>query len=154
MRHAPSANIWSIGIPEEGIASIADAKQVTFGNEKIEKLAISADGRWLAYDSDRNGYADIWKQPLGGGPAEQVTRGPNHKFVNDWSPDGREIVFPSGTVASVMSSSYRRTAPIRRSWRAAPRRNNTRGGAPTGTRSSSMLRFETSGSRIPGRRTS
>ena len=42
--YAPSANIWSIGIPEEGIASIADAKQVTFGNEKIEKLAISASG--------------------------------------------------------------------------------------------------------------
>jgi Tol biopolymer transport system component/predicted Ser/Thr protein kinase len=93
--YAPSANIWSIGIPEEGVASIADAKQITFGNEKIEKLAISEDGQWLAYDSDRNGYADIWKQPLAGGPAEQVTRGPYHKFVNGWSPDGREIVFHS-----------------------------------------------------------
>ena len=93
--YAPSANIWSIEIPSEGVASVADAKQVTFGNEKIEKLAVSADGQWLAYDSDRNGYADIWKQPLAGGPAEQVTRGPNHKFVNDWSPDGREIVFHS-----------------------------------------------------------
>lgn len=93
--YAPSANIWSIGIPEDGVASIADAKQVTFGNEKIEKLAISEDGQWLAYDSDRNGYADIWKQPLAGGPAEQVTRGPYHKFVNGWSPDGREIVFHS-----------------------------------------------------------
>ena len=93
--YAPSANIWSIGIPSEGVASVADATQVTFGNEKIEKLAVSADGQWLAYDSDRNGYADIWKQPLAGGPAEQVTRGPNHKFVNDWSPDGREIVFHS-----------------------------------------------------------
>ena len=92
---APSANIWSIGIPEDGVASIADAKQVTFGNEKIEKLAISEDGQWLAYDSDRNGYADIWKQPLAGGPAERVTRGPYHKFVNGWSPDGREIVFHS-----------------------------------------------------------
>ncbi len=93
--YAPNANIWSIGIPRSGVASVADAKQVTFGNEKIEKLAISSDGRWLAYDSDRNGYADIWKQPLAGGAAEQVTRGPNHKFVNDWSPDGREIVFHS-----------------------------------------------------------
>ena len=93
--YAPNANIWSIEIPKEGIASVADAKQVTFGNEKIEKLAVSWDGRWLAYDSDRNGFADIWKQPLTGGPAEQVTRGPNHKFVNDWSPDGREIVFHS-----------------------------------------------------------
>ena len=50
--------------PGSGVASVADAQQVTFGNEKIEKLAVSPDGRWLAYDSDRNGQADIWKQPL------------------------------------------------------------------------------------------
>ena len=93
--YAPSANIWSIAIPGDGVASVGDAMQVTFGTEKIEKLAVSKDGHWLAYDSDRHGYADIWKQPLTGGPAEQLTRGPNHKFVNDWSPDGREIVFHS-----------------------------------------------------------
>ena len=101
--YSPTANIWSIPIPEAGVASIADAQQLTFGNEKIEKLAISPDGKWLAYDSDRNGQADIWKVPLGGGPspelsagaAEQVTRSRNHEFVNGWSPDGREIVFHS-----------------------------------------------------------
>jgi Tol biopolymer transport system component len=89
----PTANIWSIPIPVTGVASIAAAQQVTFGNEKIEKLAVSPDGKWLAYDSDRNGQADIWKMPVASGPAEQVTRSPNHEFVNGWSPDGREIVF-------------------------------------------------------------
>jgi Tol biopolymer transport system component len=101
--YSPTANIWSVPIPETGVASIADAQQITFGNEKIEKLAISPDGKWLAYDSDRNGQADIWKVPLTGGPstelragaAEQITRSPNHEFVNGWSPDGREIVFHS-----------------------------------------------------------
>jgi Tol biopolymer transport system component len=115
--YAPSANIWSIKIPDHGTASIAEAKQVTFGDEKIEKLTISADGRWLAYDSDRNGYADIWKQPLAGGPAEQVTRGPYHKFVNDWSPDGREIVFHSIREGGqrdvlVVSADGTRTEPV------------------------------------------
>ena len=90
-----TANIWSVPILDSGAASIADARQETFGNEKIEKLAISPDGKWLAYDSDRNGQADIWKVPLGGGTVEQVTRSPNHEFVNGWSPDGREIVFHS-----------------------------------------------------------
>ncbi len=93
--YSPTANIWSVPIPEKGVASIADAQQVTFGNEKIEKLAISPDGKWLAYDSDRNGQSDIWKVPLAGGVAEQVTRSPNHEFVNGWSPDGQEIVFHS-----------------------------------------------------------
>jgi Tol biopolymer transport system component len=101
--YSPSANIWSIPIPETGVASIADAQQVTFGSEKIEKLAISPDGKWLAYDSDRNGQADIWKVPLvedpstglKAGVAEQVTRSPNHEFVGGWSPDGHEIVYHS-----------------------------------------------------------
>ena len=93
--YAPSSNIWSIDIPETGAASLADARQITFGNEKIEKVALSPDGRTLAYDSDRNGQADIWKIPVGGGTPEQVTRGPNPKFVNEWSPDGQEIVFHS-----------------------------------------------------------
>jgi Tol biopolymer transport system component len=89
------ANIWSVVIPQGRIASVRDAQQVTFGTEKIEKLAVSWDGRWLAFDSDRNGQADVWKMPLAGGTPEQVTRGPNNKFVNDWSPDGQEIVYHS-----------------------------------------------------------
>ena len=89
------ANIWSVAIPDGPVASVREAQQVTFRTEKIEKLAVSWDGRWLAYDSDRNGQADIWKLPLAGGTPEQVTRGPNNKFVNDWSPDGQEIVYHS-----------------------------------------------------------
>ena len=91
--YTPSANIWSIEIPRRGVASVRDAQQVTFGNQKIEKLALSWDGQWLAYDSDRNGQADVWKVRLDGGVPEQVTKGPNPKFVNDWSSDGQEIVF-------------------------------------------------------------
>jgi Tol biopolymer transport system component len=93
--YVPSANVWSVAIAPTGSVSVADARQVTFGNEKIEKLAISPDGQWLAYDSDRNGQADIWKMPLSGGAPEQVTRALNHEFVNEWSPDGRELVFHS-----------------------------------------------------------
>jgi eukaryotic-like serine/threonine-protein kinase len=93
--YTPSANVWSVPIPEAGTVTMADARQVTFGNEKIEKLAVSPDGQWLAYDSDRNGQADIWKVPIAGGTPELLTRGPNHEFVNDWSPDGRQLVFHS-----------------------------------------------------------
>ena len=91
--YTPSANIWSIEIPTRGVTSVRTAQQVTFGNQKIEKLALSWDGQWLAYDSDRNGQTDLWKVRLSGGVPEQITTGPNPKFVNEWSPDGHEIVF-------------------------------------------------------------
>ena len=55
--YTPGANIWSIPIPPSGVASVADATQLTFGSEQIEKLAVSPDGRWLAFDSDREGQS-------------------------------------------------------------------------------------------------
>ena len=90
--YTQGTEIWSIPIPASGVASVAGATQVTFGSEKIEKLAVSRDGRWLAFDSDRDGQADVWKMPTGGGPAERITRSSENEFVNDWSPDGRELV--------------------------------------------------------------
>jgi len=46
---------------------MAAAKQITTANEHIEGLRLSHDGAWLAYDSDRNGNADIYKVKLDGG---------------------------------------------------------------------------------------
>ena len=89
------ANIWSVEIPVGRIASVREAQQVTFGTEKIEKLAVSWDGAWLAYDSDRSGHPNVWKMPLAGGTPQQLTHGANNEFVNDWSPDGQELVFHS-----------------------------------------------------------
>jgi serine/threonine-protein kinase len=87
------ANIWSLAITPDRIATAADAERVTSGSEKTEKLVISPDGQWLAYDSDRAGSADVWKVRVGGGEPEQVTRSPANEFANDWSPDGQEIFF-------------------------------------------------------------
>ena len=87
------ANIWSIAIPDTHAASVTEARQVTFGSEKTEKLGVSRDGQWLAYDSDRNGNADVWKLRIAGGEPEQVTRDTANEFLNDWSPDGGEILY-------------------------------------------------------------
>jgi serine/threonine-protein kinase len=87
------ANIWSLPIPQQAVTSVAEAQQVTFGREKTEKIVVSRDGQWLAYDSDRSGNADVWKLRLPGGEPEQVTRDPGPEFANDWSPDGLEILF-------------------------------------------------------------
>jgi len=88
-----TANIWSIRIPKDGPISISEAQPVTTGNQTIEGIGISRDGKWLAYDSNLNGNQDIYKMPVGGGEAEQLTTDPSDDFLPAWSPDGKEIAF-------------------------------------------------------------
>jgi len=90
-----SSNIWSIKIPEERAISISEAIPVTTGNQAIEGIGISPDGKWLAFDSNRSGNQDIYKMPVGGGELERLTTHPSDDFLPSWSPDGKEIAFYS-----------------------------------------------------------
>jgi Tol biopolymer transport system component len=69
--------------------------RLTFGSGLQTDPALSPDGRFIAYASDRNGNADIWVQPVGGGDPVQVTRSPAQDTQPDWSPDGGSLVFRS-----------------------------------------------------------
>jgi serine/threonine protein kinase/Tol biopolymer transport system component len=53
----------------------------------------SADGKLIAYSSNKQGKFDIWVQPVGEGNAVQVTHSPGHNWQPDFSPDGQQIVF-------------------------------------------------------------
>jgi Tol biopolymer transport system component len=87
--------IWSIPIPVGGPVSIRGARRITTGNETIEEVDVSPDGRWLAFDSDRGGNMDLYIMPAAGGEARQITTHPAGDFSADWSPDGRSILFHS-----------------------------------------------------------
>ena len=69
--------------------------RLTFGPGLQTDPALSPDGRFLAYSSDRSGNADIWVQPVGGGDPVQVTRSPAQDTQPAWSPDGGSLVFRS-----------------------------------------------------------
>jgi Tol biopolymer transport system component len=90
-----TANIWSIRIPKDGPVSISEAQPVTTGNQAIEGIDVSYDGKWLVYDSSLSGNQDIYKIPVGGGEPEQLTNDPSDDFLPAWSPDGKEIAFYS-----------------------------------------------------------
>ena len=94
-------NIWSIAIPEVGIASIGDAVPVTTDNQIIEEHSLGPDGEWIAFDSDISGNFDIYKRPLTGGQPQLVADMEVNAFAPDWSPDGSEIAFYSGTTVGV-----------------------------------------------------
>ena len=89
------SSVWSIPVPARGPVSIRSASRITTGNETIENVDVSADGRWLVFDSDRNGNSDLYVMPVTGGEARQITTDPAGDYYPDWSPDGRRIVFHS-----------------------------------------------------------
>jgi Tol biopolymer transport system component/predicted Ser/Thr protein kinase len=89
------ANIWSIPIPARPPVSASAATPVTTGSQAIEGIAVSRDGQWLAFDSNRSGNQDVYRMPLAGGEIEQLTINPADDFLPSWSPDGKEIVFYS-----------------------------------------------------------
>ena len=90
-----TANVWSIPIPASGVARVSQAEPVTTGNQEIESFDVSADGRWLLFDSDRSGSQQVYRMPVQGGEVEQLTSDPEPAMSPDISPDGREIVYHS-----------------------------------------------------------
>jgi Tol biopolymer transport system component len=57
--------------------------------------ALSPDGRWIAFVSDRAGHSQIYVMPAGGGPAMALTEGTAEFHDPVWSPDGSRIAFAS-----------------------------------------------------------
>jgi Tol biopolymer transport system component len=94
-RYANRSSIWSMPIPVHPPVSSIGAVRVTNANEFIESLTLSSDGKWLYYDSNLPGNADLFRVPTAGGDPEQLTTDRADDFAPDPSPDGREIAFHS-----------------------------------------------------------
>ncbi len=85
----PSSNIWAASV------NGGEMRQLTRGTQTIEAVSVSPDGKWLAYDSNVNGNADIYRMPVDGGEPEQLTHNGADNFAPWWSPDGKQIAYHS-----------------------------------------------------------
>jgi TolB protein len=61
--------------------------------------AWSADGAWLAFTSERNGSADLYRVRPNGTDLERLTDSPAFDDQAAFSPDGRQIVFVTSRAA-------------------------------------------------------
>jgi Tol biopolymer transport system component/DNA-binding SARP family transcriptional activator len=88
------ANIWSVPIPGRQVTTLANVgTRVTSGTGLIELANASSDGKWILYDNNLQGNADIYRIPVGGGAAERLTDDPRGEYAAALSPDGREFAW-------------------------------------------------------------
>jgi Tol biopolymer transport system component/tRNA A-37 threonylcarbamoyl transferase component Bud32 len=75
----------------------AKLTQVTTDSGVYSEPAISLDGRWIAYSSDRGGQGNlqIWMQPVSGGPPVRLT--------NDSADDHEPAISPNGAMVAFRS---------------------------------------------------
>jgi len=57
--------------------------------------AMSPDGQWILFTSERTGSADIYRARIDGSALERLTDDPAYDDQAAWSPDGNRIVFVS-----------------------------------------------------------
>jgi len=89
------SNIWRLPIPASGSVSAYRADALTTGNQVIESMLVSPDGQWLVYDSNVRGNSDIFRIPVQGGAAEQLTAEPWDEFAPSLSPDNALVAYHS-----------------------------------------------------------
>src|SRR5579863_332405 len=68
--------------------------QLTRGDKSATNPAWSPDGQWIAFLTPRAGpKANLWRIPVAGGEAEQLTDEKGGITSFQWSPDGSQIAF-------------------------------------------------------------
>lgn len=78
-----------------GAQVLSEVVQITTHPAADTEPAVSQNGKWLAFTSDRSGNRDIWIKKLPHGKVNQVTFNPSDDYQPCWSPDGKWLVFVS-----------------------------------------------------------
>jgi len=95
-----NADIWRLPVsPQTGIAN-GQPEPVISTTREESRGAWSADGKALAFNSDRAGDMNIWLFALADANARQLTTGHGGDFQPNWSPNEKTIAFFSSRSGS------------------------------------------------------
>ena len=86
-------NLW--GAPAEPAVPLSRPLQLTTDPGPEAEPAISPDGGFVAYTSNRSGNSDIWIVDSRGGDPLQLTTDPGIDCTPAWFPDGSHLAFNS-----------------------------------------------------------
>ncbi len=71
----------------------SDARQITYGDKSCANPQWSADGRWIAFMSERSGKNNLWLLRADGGEAQPLTDVKTGVSSFKWAPDSKQISF-------------------------------------------------------------
>jgi eukaryotic-like serine/threonine-protein kinase len=85
------ADIWVLDLAR-GVRT-----RLTFGPVSNQSPVWSPDGNWIAYASGRNGHSELYrKHSDGSGAEEQLVTDDRVLLTNDWSRDGKYLIYSKG----------------------------------------------------------
>ena len=87
---ADSNTIWSMNGDGSNLRQLTPSKVNAFDRE----ISVTADGRYVVFQSNRSGSSEIWRANLDGSDLKQLTTSGNNTGPN-LSPDSRWIVYAS-----------------------------------------------------------
>jgi dipeptidyl aminopeptidase/acylaminoacyl peptidase len=83
------------------VAGAGDIRNVVVTDDAEYDPALSPDGRWLAYASNRTGATEVWIKRYPDGAPFRVS--PNGGYEPRWSLDGRELFYLEGRSMMAMA---------------------------------------------------